>query len=283
MLREARFDVRAAPRFFERLQQYNRYNEGGARVYVQTHPVTGERMTDLQLRIQDLPAMEHPDRIEFRLLRARALAVGSDAVDAIGSARRDFEQQIGTPQGAKDPAPWYGLASVAHASRDWSASDRALDKAEEILNAPHVFFARLRIANSLGGGNIARGLDQSAAAIRTYPDNLAIIRLRAQVLIAARSYREAVGMLREKTADFRGDAELWRILGEAHQALGERGLAHKAAAEGYLLRGMRLPAIEQLRLARDAGDLDFFNGSIVDAKLREVEAVYREELKEARR
>ena len=109
------------------------------------------------------------------------------------------------------------------------------------------------------------------------------MRLRAQVLIAARTYREAVGLLREKTADFRGDAELWRLLGEAHQALGERGLAHKAAAEGYLLRGMRLPALEQLRLARSAGDLDFYNGSIVDAKLREVEAAYREELKDAGR
>ncbi len=246
ILREARFDVRAAPRFFERLQQFNRYNEGGAPVYVRTHPVTGERMTDLQLRIQDLKAFEHRDRIEFRLLRARALAVGSDAVDSL-------------------------------------ASDRALERAEQNLGAPHVYFARLRIANSLGGGKVERAMEQSAAALRTYPDNLAIIRLRAQVLIVARAPREAVSLLREKTTDFKGDAELWRLLGEAHQALGERGLAHKAAAEGYLLRGLRLPALEQLRLARDAGDLDFYNGSIVDAKLREVEAIYREEMKDARR
>ena len=123
----------------------------------------------------------------------------------------------------------------------------------------------------------------SAQALRTYPDTPAILRLRAQVLVAAKAYREAVALLREKTTEFRGDAELWRILGEAHQALGERGMAHKAAAEGYLLRGMRLPALEQLRLARSAGDLDFFNGSIVDAKLREEEAIYRQEMKDARR
>jgi predicted Zn-dependent protease len=283
ILREAQFDVRAAPRFFERLQQFNRYNEGGTPVYVRTHPVTGERMTDLQLRIQDLAAIDHRDRIEFRLLRARALAVGSDAVDALAAAKRTFDQEISTPEGQKDPGPWYGLASVANASRDWAASDRALDRAEAALATPHVFFSRLRIANSLGSANVKRALDQSADAIRTYPDNLAIIRLRAQVLIAARSHREAVALLREKTADFKGDAELWRILGEAHQALGERGLAHKAAAEGYLLRGLRLPALEQLRLARAAGDLDFYNGSIVDAKLREAEALYREEMKDARR
>lgn len=283
ILREARFDVRAAPRFFERLQQFNRYNEGGAPVYIRTHPVTGERVTDLQLRIQDFKAVDHRDSVAFRLMRARALAVGSDAVDALAAARRDFDQQVTTPEGARDPAPWFGLANVANAGRDWAASDKALDKAQEVLGSPHVYFARLRIANSLGAGNVTRALEQSSDALGTYPDTLAIIRLRAQVLIAARSYREAVGLLREKTADFRGDAEIWRILGEAHQALGERGLAHKAAAEGYLLRGMRLPALEQLRLARAAGDLDFFNGSIVDAKLREVEAIYREEMKDARR
>jgi len=283
ILREAKFDVRAAPRFFERLQQFNRYNEGGAPVYVRTHPVTGERMTDLQLRIQDMPAFDHRDRVEFSLQRARAQAIGSDAVDALAAARRSFQQQVETPQGEKDPAPWFGLANVAHASRDWAASERALDKAEQALGSKHVFFARLRIANSLGAGDIDRAGKLSAQAIAANPDNLAIIRLRAQVLNAAGSYREVVGLLREKTADFRGDAELWRILGEAHLALGERGLAHKAAAEGYLLRGMRLPAIEQLRLARAAGDLDFFNGSIVDAKLHEVEAAYREEMRESRR
>jgi predicted Zn-dependent protease len=283
ILREAKFDARAAPRFFERLQQYNRYNEGGAPVYIRTHPVTGERITDLQLRIQDFKAYEHRDSVEFRLLRARALAVGSDAVDSLAAAKRDFDQQVGTPEGAADPAPWFGLANVANASRDWAASDKALDKARDALGSPHVFFTRLRIANSLGAGNITRALEQSADALRDYPDTLAIIRLRAQVLIAATSYREAIGLLREKTAEFKGDAELWRILGEAHQALGQRGLAHKAAAEGYLLRGMRLPALEQLRLAREAGDLDYFNGSIVDAKLREVEAIYRQEMKDARR
>src|SRR5690606_30501277 len=130
-----------------------------------------------------------------------------------------------------------------------SESERALDRAEQAHGSSHVYFDRLRIANSLGAGDIDRALALSARVIAANPDNLAIIRLRAQVLNAAGSHRETVALLREKTADFRGDPELWRLMGEAHQALGERGLAHKAAAEGYLLRGMRLPAIEQLRLA----------------------------------
>src|SRR5690606_24835376 len=94
MLREARFDVRAAPRFFERLQQANRYNEGNVPVYVRTHPVTGERMNDLQLRIQDLKPVPHRDAIDFHLVRARAIAIGNDGVDALAAARRQFEQRV---------------------------------------------------------------------------------------------------------------------------------------------------------------------------------------------
>ncbi len=284
MLREAGFDVRAAPAFFGRLQQVNRYNEGNVPVYVRTHPVTGERMNDLQLRIQDMKPITHRDALEFQLMRARAIAIGSESVDALAAARRQFEQRIAAAHaGARDPAPWYGLASVAHASRDWASAEKALARARDTLGRDHVFFQRLGIANSLGGGDLPAAMERSAEALGAHPDNLSLIRLRAQVLIAGGAFREAAGLLREKTATFKGDPELWRLLAEAHQGLGERGLAHKAAAEGYLLQGMRLPAIEQLRLARSAGDLDFYNGSIVDVKLREAEAAYREEMRDARR
>jgi predicted Zn-dependent protease len=226
----------------------------------------------------------HRDTVEFALMRARAIAIGSESVDALAAARRQFEQRLASAEaGTRDPAPWYGLASVAHASRDWAAAEKSLARAREALGRDHVFFQRLGVANSLGSGDLPAAMERSAAALRAYPDNLALIRLRAQVLIAGRSFREAAGLLREKTAIFKGDPELWRLLAEAHQGQGERGLAHKAAAEGYLLQGMRLPAIEQLRLARSAGDLDFYNGSIVDAKLRETEAAYREEMRDARR
>ena len=282
MLREARFDVRGAPRFFERLQQVNRFNEGGAYAYLRTHPVTAERMTDMQLRIQDIRPIEHRDSIEFRLVRARSLAIGSDAIDAVAAAERQFRQVVGTPEGARDPAAWFGLANVAYQRRDWAGTEQALERAESALGRAHPYFIRLRVASSLAAGSIQTALTDSAAAIERYPDRLAMIRLRAQTLIAARQWQPALTLLRDRTQIYKGDAELWRLMGEAHQGLGERGLAHRAAAEGYLLHGMLQPAIQQLRLARQAGDLDFYNGSIVDSRLREAEQVLREEMRDRR-
>lgn len=282
MLSEAQFDVRAAPRFFERLQAANRYNEGNYPAYLRSHPVTGERMTDLELRIQGMRGLSLPDSLDFRLIRARSRAIGDISITALREARQQFEQELKTAK--NDPVPWFGLANVASEERAWADARQHLAKAVALNGGPHPFFSRLGIAIALGSGDFDSALTLSGEGIEKYPDRLAIVRLRAASLLASRQYQEAGSLLRDRTTnDFRGDVELWRMLAEAYQGLNEPGQAHRAAAEGYLLNGQRLPAIEQLRAAQRAGDLDYYTGSIVEAKLREQERLYQEDLKDARR
>jgi len=50
-----------------------------------------------------------------------------------------------------------------------------------------------------------------------------------------------------------------------------------------VLRGSLPAAIEQLQLARTAGDGDFYQLSVVDARLKELRAQHAEEMKEAKR
>lgn len=283
MLTEAQFDVRAAPRFFERLQAANRYNEGNYPAYLRSHPVTSERMTDLELRIQGMRGLDLSDSLEFRLLKARSRAVGNPAVDALREVRRRFEDEL-KGDGAKDPALWFGLASVAAEERNWPAAREALARARERVGLPHPYLTRLEVAIALESGDVPEALALSKAALERYPDRLAIVRLRGAALIAAREFDAAIILLRERTTnDFRGDGESWRMLAEAYQGAGKSGLAHYAAAEGYLLNGQRMPTIEQFRAAQRVGDLDYYTGSIVEAKLREQERLYQEEVKESRR
>src|SRR5205085_438326 len=65
-LEAAGFDVRAMPVFFERLQRATRIYEGGAPTYLRTHPVTHERIADIQNRIERLPFRQVPDTIHFQ-------------------------------------------------------------------------------------------------------------------------------------------------------------------------------------------------------------------------
>ena len=131
IMREARFDARAAPRFFERLQQYNRYNEGGAPVYLRTHPVTGERMTDLQLRIQDFKAVDHADTTSLPAAcahgRARSAAMRSTRWPRPGANSSSRSVRRKAPKTRRRGTAW---RMSAHLGRDWDGSDKALDKAQ---------------------------------------------------------------------------------------------------------------------------------------------------------
>ncbi|MPN09632.1 Beta-barrel assembly-enhancing protease [bioreactor metagenome] len=76
------------------------------------------------------------------------------------------------------------------------------------------------------------------------------------------------------------DIRLWQLLSRANAALGKRTAQHRAQAEVYALQGGYRAAVEQLEIARKAGDGDFYELSAVDARLREMRALVREELRE---
>ena len=57
---------------------------------------------------------------------------------------------------------------------------------------------------------------------------------------------------------------------------------HQAQGEVYALQGALPAAIEQLQLARSAGDGDFYQLSVVDARLKELRAQHAQE-QEAKR
>jgi predicted Zn-dependent protease len=70
---------------------------------------------------------------------------------------------------------------------------------------------------------------------------------------------------------------------KTYATLGKRLLQHQAQGELYALQGSLPAAIEQLTLARAAGDGDFYQLSVLDARLKELRSQYTAELKEAKK
>ena len=57
---------------------------------------------------------------------------------------------------------------------------------------------------------------------------------------------------------------------------------HRAQADAYLRQGQLGAAVEQMTLAQQAGDGNFFEQSTVDARLREMRKLLADELREKR-
>ena len=86
-LRASGFDPNGMVAFFGRLQQSSRTYESTAPAYMRSHPMTVERIADMQARVQEGRYRQHPDSIEFRLARARLRALGDGSVDALRAER----------------------------------------------------------------------------------------------------------------------------------------------------------------------------------------------------
>lgn len=281
ILRQGGFDANGMVSFFGRLQQAGRLYDSNAPEYLRTHPVTSERMADIQSRVGETRYRQRADSVDFRLVRARLRALSDTSVDGLRLTRAQFERSV-RERTIDDVANWFGLATVATAARDWPAARKALAEVRRRLPAGHPFVERLAARIELDSGDPASAQAIVEAALARFPSSRALVQMRATVLLARRDYAAAVPVLEDALKLYRSDAGLWRMLSEAQGGLGQAARAHRAAAEQYVLLGATPAAIEQLRLAQRAGGLDFHTASQVDARRRELEAQWREEQQERR-
>ena len=281
ILRQGGFDANGMVSFFGRLQQAGRLYESSAPEYLRTHPITSDRIADIQGRVGETRYRQRADSVDFRLARAKLRALSDTSVDGLRLMRAQFERRV-RERTIDDAANWFGLATVAAAARDWPAARKALAEVRRRLPAGHPFVERLAARIELDSGDPAAAQKIVDAALVHYPSSRALTHMQAVVLLARRDYAAAVPVLEDALKLYRGDADLWRMLSTAQDGLGRTARAHRAAAEQFLLLGATPAAIEQLRLAQRAGGLDFQTASEVDARLRQLEARWREEQAERR-
>ena len=281
ILRQAGFDMQSMVSFFGRLQQASRFYETNAPAYLRTHPVTGERIGDMQLRLRESRYRQRADTIEFQLLRARLRALADDSSEGRRTARALLEQSVRQNPKA-GPAPWYGLASVAAAQRDWPRVDAALVQAQALAGGTHPYFETLATGARLAAGDARGAAERAARGLARFPDARGLARLQGEALLAAGQPAEALRVLREHLLVWRGDARMWQLSSQAYFALGQRAEAHRAVAEQYLLLGSPMSALDQLRRGQRAGDSNFYTASTIDARIREIEPDALREFEETR-
>lgn len=265
ILESAGYDVRGMPAFFERLQRNSRLYENKAPGYLRTHPLTQERIADMDNRVAQTRYKQVPDSPDFAYVRAKLRASDGLAVDVA----RDFEKLIAA--GRSDFAARYGLARALLRS---GALDDALKEVDAIRSkapaSPFVesLYAEIKLAQREPAVAVA----VYEAAQKQFPEYVALRYGMLDALLQAGRAADASAAARAATSARRDDVRMWVLQSRAEAALGRKTAHHRAQAEVYVLRGSLPAAIEQLELARRAGDGDFFELSAADARMRELKA-----------
>ena len=265
LLLDAGFDVHAMAAFFERLQKAGRLYENNAPAYLRTHPLSVERMADMQNRAQALAYKQVPSTLDFYLIRAKLNATLGDSKDAVSTATEQLRQRRYTSEAS---ARYFLTAALIR--------DKKIDEAErelanlQSLNLAHpmidMLAARLQVAKNKT--DAARSILRNA--LSRFPSYQPLRYALIQLLQDSSEHAQALSETEELIKEPRRDARLYAMRARSFAATGQQLFLHQALAEQYYLMGTIPAAIDQLQMAQKSGAGNFYQMSVIEARLREM-------------
>ena len=293
ILAQAGFDGQGFVSMFEKLQGASRINDNGDWPYLRSHPLTTQRIADMQQRQQSLARQAPPVDLEAALVAGRARALSRPGVDVL----RAWAGEPAQPGFASRPLAQ--RAGALYAAALAQAQLRDLPKAQALAtqlalavtgDGPAAQQARLLQAElALQAGEPAQVLKLLSGAPRPASADVqgqagrAALLLRAQALVGTGQATEAAGALQTWVSDHPRDAGAWQALAQAHGAAGRTLRALRAEGEVPMAHMDYAGAVDRWRAAQDfsrrqPGDnADLIEASIVDTRLRAAQAALKQQ------
>ena len=274
ILDAAGFDVRAMPAFFITLQRGTRFTEGTAPSFLRTHPLTAERIADVSNRVETMPYRQVADSLAFNLVKAKLRANTGLAQDAV----EQFQDNIKEHRFANETAEHYGLAMAMLRKNDVAGAQNQMQwlrKNVQKNNGQNALTESPMIETLDARIQVARNNPQAAAAqyakgLSAFPAHRGLIYGYAEHFLAINQPDKAIKLVQDKQSLYPNDAYFYDILAKAYTAKNKNLLRFQAQGEAYY-RQYNLPkAIEQMELAAKAKDGNFYQQSIVEARLKEL-------------
>lgn len=297
ILLDAGFDPQGMAAFFERLQKSGRFHENGAPSYLRTHPITFERIADIQNRTREMPYRQAPDSIDFMLVRAKLRALQGKSQDAVAQ----FKSRLDAKRYANEAVERYGYIHALLRDKKAKQAGNELAHLYQIIQTDpsasaltnHLLGRTVRVEHKniiagamietlaasvkLANGQTTEAFNTYNNALKIYPQHRALIHGYAQALIQNKQTETALEFINKQLLLIKNDPRLFNLQAECHALLGNKMLKHRALAESYLLKGHYAGAIDQLQTALQNSNGNFYQLSSVEARLKQVQLLKTEE------
>ena len=307
VMTQAGFEAQGFVGMFDKLQQAARLNDTGAYPYLRSHPLTTERMADMQSRlplgtphnVDVVPGMAHA------MLTARARVLSSSGVDAlrVWQAQAD-DVGLASHAPSQQAGILYGAAMAASRMRDAAQARKQWERLQMVAaQAPEA----ARQARWLGVEIELAARDLSRPQILALGDSIgldpakpvAVVQLRRPEMLLQAQLAAQSGQSRviDRVAQ---NLQVW-LVGEPQDALAWQWLASLYAAQNQGPRALRAEAearvaqldyagaLDRLKAAQDrlkavsasGTPQDHIEASIIDTRRRQIEVLLKEQALES--
>ena len=274
-LSKAGYDPRGMADFFERLQKSTALYENNAPVYLRTHPLTTERISDMQGRAQGAPYRQVRDSLDFYLVRAKLRTLEYAPQDALA----EFETQLNERRFVHEAAVWYGIARAQLRMGRLNEADKSLSHARK-LAPPESMFDVLAAEIRLAEKDVPGAVNIYRESYKRYPNDEALALGLVQMLQLQGQNESAIQIIETRLRAGARDPKLYQLQAQSYAALGKSVASRRATAEAYALNGQTQAAVEQLELAQREAK-SFYDQSMIDTRLKALRAQVIEERKAA--
>jgi beta-barrel assembly-enhancing protease len=284
IMARAGFDPQGMPGFFERMLRANRHNDGKAPGYLRSHPLTTERIADMQDRAAQMGGSGKrsvPDSIEYRFAKAKLRVSTSSPNEAAAF----FRNSLAESTLVRNRADTYGLALALTQAHDYATAEkvlagiRPLDGAAKpgVLSTvvPHPWVENLAAQIKLGQKKWNDALAIYKDGMKNFPQERSMFYGYIDTLYESGQIDAALAAANEKLRTVQDDPRYYELAAKCYERKNKRLAQHRAIGEAYYRRGNLIGAIEQYQIAAKAKDGDFYESSGVESRLRELKVQYK--------
>ena len=318
LMEPAGFAPRGFVDMFGKLEQASRLNDNGSWPYLRSHPLTTQRIADMQSRAQWGKAGAAPvGTMEHVMMAARARVLSRPGADVLRQwARQPRSTSFAGLAALQQVAQLYGAAFSAMELKDWDlaremsrrllaacAQDAAGQRQAQLLAAELEFkagrnaaaLAALPVEQAVasvmpppadGAGQREAGPSLATVTVTAQRSNRRPeLLLRTEILLAQKNAVAMAGPLQTWLADHPRDGYAWQLLARVWREQGKELRALRAEAEAQMAHYDYAGAVDRFKaaqeLSRKAGaQSDYIEASIVDTRLREADELAKEQARE---
>mgnify|MGYP001557050517 CR=1 FL=1 len=315
LMTPAGFSPQGFVSMFAKLQQANRLNDNGSWPYLRSHPLTTQRIADMDSRIPPGKRVAAPaPTLEHAMMAARARVISNPGVDV----RRQWavlprSGSFGAASQADQIGQLYAAVLSAVYLRDWPLAREM----EQRLLAATAGNAAARTQAQWLNAELELKADNAQAALAALPaqasssapaapkvtargniegPSLATIDvvehiaprrpellLKSEILLKLNQAGSMASPLQTWVTDHARDGSAWQMLARVWRSQGQEMRALRAEAEAQVAHYDYAAAVDRFKAAQDfarksGGQADYFEASIIDTRLRAVQELLREQL-----
>ena len=265
ILDRAGFDVRASIEFFKTMQKGNQFSGGAAPAFLRTHPITSDRISDIQDRLSEYPYKQRIDTDYFYYVKGKIKAFLEEEKTIITILERNIKNKTYINEAGER----FGLA-YAYLRNNMILKARSELEYIKKEKTPNAMLLNLEAIILVQEGKQKEATQLYKKGLLMFPNHRAFVYGLAEHYIRSSKITLAIDLLQDYLLIYPKDPNLYELMAKAQAVKGKVLLQHENLAEAFYYRYNIREAISLLDLAARAQDGNFYEKSRVESRLKEL-------------